>query len=239
MKNDTLTFDEHAALHKLRHFLPTQSPLKDFIHHNTLHAYQDHEFHQGLHLASVIFGYKTYLPLYRYRSMLRNGSISERSIREAIIRRHGAADVGFWRQKMIYEPIDESLEPRIGQFRNQWLKHYKFNPGKDVHPNLFRLVGSFLDQGIATKPFPVKHKGFMASVRELSTNSHASLFKSKRVIEILHHPHTRMSTLLNILVGDPDLYETYLFDQQFAHPGWSGMVSVLEENPGLCSTTVK
>jgi hypothetical protein len=33
------------------------------------------------------------------------------------------------------------------------------------------------------------------------------------------------------LVGNPEWYERYLYDQQFAHPGWSGMVATIEDHP--------
>jgi uncharacterized protein YbcC (UPF0753/DUF2309 family) len=36
---------------------------------------------------------------------------------------------------------------------------------------------------------------------------------------------------LKILIGDETLYEQYLYDQQFAHQGWSGMVSTIEDQP--------
>lgn len=40
-----------------------------------------------------------------------------------------------------------------------------------------------------------------------------------------------MEDVLALLVGDPGLYERYLFDQQFAHPGWAGMVATVERRP--------
>jgi uncharacterized protein YbcC (UPF0753/DUF2309 family) len=36
---------------------------------------------------------------------------------------------------------------------------------------------------------------------------------------------------LKTLVGNENHYENYLFDQQFSHPGWSGMVSFIEDTP--------
>jgi uncharacterized protein len=37
-------FDAFQTLEKLRHYLPHQSPLKDFVHHNTLQAFQELSF---------------------------------------------------------------------------------------------------------------------------------------------------------------------------------------------------
>ncbi|MBL0134714.1 MAG: DUF2309 family protein [Chitinophagaceae bacterium] len=34
-----------------------------------------------------------------------------------------------------------------------------------------------------------------------------------------------------ILVGNESAFEHYLFDQQFSHRGWSGMVATLEAKP--------
>ena len=62
---DTLVniFREENVLHHLKHYLPAQASLKDFIHHNTLHAFQDRKFYDALTESSKIFGYKTSLSL--------------------------------------------------------------------------------------------------------------------------------------------------------------------------------
>jgi len=60
-------------LHHLAHHLPSQAPLKDFIHHNTLHSLQHMPFHEAMRTATVAFGYRTYLPLAEYRAMYSRG----------------------------------------------------------------------------------------------------------------------------------------------------------------------
>ena len=56
-------FDEGKVLDHLKHYLPSQTPLKDFIHHNSLHAYQHMKFYDGIFTASKKFGYQVTLQL--------------------------------------------------------------------------------------------------------------------------------------------------------------------------------
>ena len=56
-------FSLEKVVHDLKHYLPSQAPLKDFIHHNTLHAFQNDKFHEAMSKASKIFGWKTYLQM--------------------------------------------------------------------------------------------------------------------------------------------------------------------------------
>src|SRR5688500_18680589 len=64
---DQNNFDENQVLHELKHYLPAQAPLKDFIHHNTLHAFQNLNFHKAIRAASKIFGYKVSHSVEKYR----------------------------------------------------------------------------------------------------------------------------------------------------------------------------
>ena len=66
------SFDELHVLQHLKHYLPAQNPLKDFVHHNTLHAFQNKHFFDALHEASEVFGYKTYLSIEVFRKRFQN-----------------------------------------------------------------------------------------------------------------------------------------------------------------------
>ena len=70
-------FDENHVLHELKHLLPSQQALKDFIHHNSLHAFQHMKFYDAIFKASKIFGFQVHLQLPEYRQLYRTGRIRE------------------------------------------------------------------------------------------------------------------------------------------------------------------
>ena len=61
---------EHCA-----HYLPSQGPITVFVHHNTLHAFEDLDFDQGVQAGGRLFGCHAYLPEERYRQKLQAGRI--------------------------------------------------------------------------------------------------------------------------------------------------------------------
>ncbi len=225
-------FDEHAVLHDLKHYLPAQAPLKDFIHHNTLHAFQNERFHEALARASRIFGYKVYLTVNEYRRLHREGRIHTAVLDRVIAERHGIDGLATWKHKLLEKPYDNAIVPRIGSLRAHWKRDRRIDLDAITHTLLFRVLNSYLDQGIAIWRFPVWDQGFLASVRELQRHAWSGLLRGKRAIGLLLDERTTIAQLLATLVGDESLYADYLFDQQFAHSGWSGLVSVIEQQPG-------
>jgi uncharacterized protein YbcC (UPF0753/DUF2309 family) len=79
--------------------------------------------------------------------------------------------------------------------------------------------------------FPVWNQDFLASLRQMERSSFTSFFKKKRARNLLLNGTPEIKDLLKMLVGDESLFMQYLFDQQFAHQGWSGMVSTIENQP--------
>ena len=85
-------FDEQHCLKELKHYLPSQTPLKDFIHHNSLHAFQHMKFYDAIFRASKLFGYQVTLQLNEFRQLHKTGRIKEIILQKKIAERKGFPD---------------------------------------------------------------------------------------------------------------------------------------------------
>lgn len=227
------SFDEQHLLHELKHYLPTQGPLKDFVHHNTLHAFQDMKFYDALFKASAIFGYQTTFSYIEYRDLYRIGRITPEILDRTIRERKGSHAFDVWHYRTLHKMYSWTLETRVGKLRSEWKRLYPIDMDNAVQPLLFRIICSYIDQGIAISPFPFEDKGLLNAVRSLEDRSAVSFFKTKKARDLLHDKSCTMTKLLELLVGkDKQAYfEQYVYDQQFGHRGWSGMVATLEDRP--------
>ncbi|MEQ1798885.1 MAG: DUF2309 domain-containing protein, partial [Lacibacter sp.] len=226
--------------HELKHYLPAQQALKDFIHHNSLHAFQHMKFYDAIFKASGIFGFQVHLQLPEYREMYTTGRIRNDVLQMVIAQKkarlndevgQGKESIDDWKEKLISKEYDTINHPRIGQLRKYWKDVYQLDLDNKVHPLLFRILCAFLDQGIAIDSFPVVSKPFTESMKEMEQNSFVSFFKTKAVKKKFLSGNYSITELLTKIVGKEEYFEQYLFDQQFAHHGWSGFVSAVEDNP--------
>lgn len=225
-------FDFHRVIHDIQHYLPAQTTLKDFIHHNSLHAFQSMRFYDGIFRASKIFGFKVTLQLEEYRMLYRAGRIKENVIDRVVMDRKGEEWVKEWVEKMLYGEFEQNIHARVGVLRSHWKEKVKLDVDSLVHPTLYRLLGAYLDQGIGNWMFPLQsNDGFLASIRALESESKFSFFQTKEGKKRLLNRSLTATDLLKRIVGDESYFESYLYDLCFAHRGWSGLVSTLEQNP--------
>jgi uncharacterized protein len=237
IKTENPLFDEADSLQKLKKYLPVQAPLKDFIFQNPLRAFQTLKFETAINKASEIFGYKVALSLAEYRELYAQQKINQAVLDKVITARKGADDLALWRDKVLNHSYQTTIISRIGRLRANWKYGYQLDLDSLVHPTLFRVLCSYLDQGIAIWQFPVHHLGFLQSVIELEKRNYTSLFETPRAKALLLSENCKISDLLAILVGNEAWYEQYLFDQQFAHQGWAGMISAIEDQPNTLLDT--
>lgn len=222
-------FQEESLLNTLRHYLPAQGPLKDFIHHNTLHAFQDKLFFDGVFQASAVFGYKVLLSQEEYIKLFEQGKIKKEILNR--VRQQPEFDSVKEDQLFSFDHSAELSMPWVGSMRRLWKEVYRIDINAHIHGTIFKVLNSFLDQGIADWKFPLQEDGFLSSFKALEEKSLVSFFKTKKARELLLKGGSAIEDLLKIIVGEPRYYNQYLLDQQFAHPGWSGLVAVLEHNP--------
>lgn len=224
-------FNLDHTLHDLKHYLPSQTPLKDFIHHNSLHAFQDQNFYEAIFTAADIFGYQVTLPLQDYRNLYKQGRIREEILIKSIEERHGIDHVAEWIHRLLEVDYNECRNPRVGKLRKYWREIYALDLDNRVQPLLFRILCSYLDQGIAIQHFPNEDLGLVKAIRLLEKNSFTSFFKSSRAKQLFLDESTTIEQLLEMLVGSESYFGQYLYDQQFNHRGWSGIVCAIEDKP--------
>lgn len=85
--------------HAIR-YLPTQGPIQVFVHHNTLHAFEDKPFHDGVMEGMRLFGGEPYFSEARYHSELRGNRINDEDIDVALME-----DLGSGAQ----DPVDTAI----------------------------------------------------------------------------------------------------------------------------------
>src|SRR5579885_2695187 len=78
------------------HLLPSQGPITVFVHHNTLHAFEDLPFDEAVKKGARIFGCHPYLTEDRYRQKLLRGRIRFDGLSQVL-----AEDLGSRAQKSI------------------------------------------------------------------------------------------------------------------------------------------
>jgi uncharacterized protein YbcC (UPF0753/DUF2309 family) len=226
MKNNLSSFDLAHTLEELRRYLPTQRPLKDFIYLNPLHALQGLNFFEANSVISTVFGYQTSFSLGQYQTLYREGRIKKQVVEKVLQMQNSELSL----DEFVCQKPNPRSEKSIGKLRRLWNEIYFLDLNALVYARLFRVLNSYLDQGISVWAFPA-HSGhsFLSNLRSLEKNSLTSLFFSNRSRDLFLDKDTDILKLLRILVGKNEGYfRQYLFDQQFGHPGWSGMVAILE-----------
>ena len=178
--NHASGFNLDASIEHLAHWLPTQGPIKDFIHHNTLHAFQDQPFHEALSIASQLYGACSYLPLADYQNLYHQGRIRDYALDWALAQTGISAS----EQQQLRDTLFESdphahLSPVSlvnHGLRNAWLTKLEVDLNALVHPIIFRLLSGFLDQGISRWALPKEGERFWQCILRLTQNSFLPLY---------------------------------------------------------------
>jgi uncharacterized protein YbcC (UPF0753/DUF2309 family) len=101
----------HAIDHA-SHLLPIQGPIGVFIHHNTLHAFEQEPFEQAVLHGAETFGCEPFLSEDRYRAELFRGRILNRDLKSIV-----AAELGESRSRLV-AGLNTRLELRLAMLQH-------------------------------------------------------------------------------------------------------------------------
>jgi uncharacterized protein YbcC (UPF0753/DUF2309 family) len=231
--------DLDDMLTRVAHWLPTQGPLKDFVHHNTLHAFQHLKFDDGVAAAARLYGALSSMPGAFYWSAYRAGQITESSLERALeMAIPDAAERATTRAAMVTGPLEGPTF--TGLARSSLRRLWKERMGgialeRRSQLHVLRMVSAYLDQGLAHWHLPgAEEVGLFAAVSRLAAASALPLrpFNASLAAELLKLPaRDALAGALERTVGRADLCEPYLLESLLTHPGWAGLVGECERKP--------
>lgn len=232
--------DLDAMLDRVAHWLPTQGPIKDFVHHNTLHAFEGMRFHDGLGAAARLYGASFAMPGSFYWAAYQHGEITESALGRALaLACADPAARNEARGRMLAAPIEGPSFPGVTRagLRARWTERLGgVALERRSHLYLFRLIGAYLDQGLAIWEMPGADRlGFFDAVAALVHDSALPLrpFGAAGARALLGgSARDALAGALAKTVGRPELYERYLLETLLAQPGWAGLVAECERKPG-------
>lgn len=73
-----------SIIEEVAHYLPSQGPIKTFVHHNTLHHFEHLEFFDALDAAAEIYGANTALPEATYQKCFEEGRITHGDLNKSL-----------------------------------------------------------------------------------------------------------------------------------------------------------
>jgi uncharacterized protein YbcC (UPF0753/DUF2309 family) len=199
------------------------------------------KFHEAASAAARLYGARVGMPPNFYLEAYRKGLISESALERALAcafrdeESRAAA-----RAKLQSGALEEPrFAGRVRRgLRAMWTERLG---GVALHRrsqlHLFRLFGSYLDQGLSTWHMPgAGQMGLYDCVANLVATSPFPLlpFDTPSARALLRLPALEaLSGALAKSVGREDWHESYLLETLLAAPGWSGLVAECERSPGL------
>lgn len=233
--------DLDGMLERVAHWLPTQGPLKDFIHHNTLHGFQHLHFDAAVGAAARLYGASVAMPGSFYFDAYRAGRIGESALARALAAAFpDEAQRAAARGRMLAAPIELAGFRGVARtgLRAEWTARLGSVPlERRSNLWLFRLISAYLDQGLAIWRMPrVEELGFFDAVAHLARESAFPLgpLASPTARALLERPpaDALAAALARTLAGEA-LWEQYLLETLLAQPGWAGLAAECERKPEL------
>jgi uncharacterized protein YbcC (UPF0753/DUF2309 family) len=260
-------FNLEEELKKIAWYLPSQVPIKDFFHQNILMSYINMPFEEALIKASKLFKARSYMELSYYRNNFENNKINPDNLDKALdyfLPKEFIRDREFIYHALFFYKEIKNYQTLLFLTRQEQIKILELihaqepEPAHDVssimnlitaqvganfehevNQLLFRLLGSYLDQGVSLWPHLDQWPSFQEAICYEAKESIlplAPFLKNTELYNLLTRSCEEIVLdILSKILADRDLFTRYIQETLFAHPGWSGMIKMLTLRPDTLS----
>src|SRR5262249_19804641 len=139
------------------HWLPDQGPLQIFVHHNPLHHFEGHHFHQACEAAARLLGARTTFTAARYRALVASGRVRLDDVAAARARQKPRPKLD-----VLPEPHPSAVIMSLVE------EHWAVDVKEMADAVTLRVLPAYLDRGSARWPMPDREHGLLAAVRGLA-----------------------------------------------------------------------
>tara|TARA_R110002167_G_scaffold202049_4_gene405795 strand:+ start:552 stop:3179 length:2628 start_codon:yes stop_codon:yes gene_type:complete len=248
-------FSLTRIIEDIKKIIPSQGPLDKFIHHNTLHHYEDLDFFEAIKLASTQYNTRAFMPEDFYIDAFKSGRIATTDLEFCIesFSTKFKLNIPFKLiQSLLLElPIkcEKNYDDKIHEIQNKYAikttcyyqhvieQELGIQLESNIQTTVYKFLASYYDYGQAYWFMPNRNLGSWKCFANLHKKS--SIFDSKFNISLSqlckHHVNDSPERVINNLIGTLSLGDTdlkpFLFNAAYQHKGWAGFIKAVEDKP--------
>lgn len=255
MQPGKLKSHQHFDIDHIFEKIPQQGPLEFFVHHNTLHHYENMNFFDAVKKAASEYGANAFMPEEFYIQKFQRGLIKDDMLRQEITRLmdHHLLQLPpdlIWRLLTDRsKKTNSEIRNKISDLQNEYFRtesvYYSeiikddYGIDSDFHVNrtLYHYLSSYFDFGSANWALEHREKGLWHHFCELHTTKGLFVNKYRKTLSNqlkqvrASDPHAAVQYFLQSLNVNEKSIEGFLFSLCLKHKGWAGFVKSLVEHP--------
>ncbi|MCC6221577.1 MAG: DUF2309 family protein [Deltaproteobacteria bacterium] len=237
-----------------RELLPEQGPLPYFVHHNTLHHFEDYHFLEAVKKGAILNDAFAFMSESWYRKQFARGRIGKEELKQSIerfLRRHNSALDSEAVFKLLTLPaipglrVDSRVQAFIADtcvekrsyFREIFKQIRHVDISEVITPVFCKFFAAYFDFGAAYWPMPERERGIWQCF--VALYSEKLLFAGsfdRRVRSIVQNLNDcSAAEAIDRLVKDLPIERNYLSEYFFQllnrYKGWAALTKSLEDNP--------
>lgn len=234
--------------------IPEQGPLEFFVHHNTVHHYENTDFFVAVKNAAQDYNCQAFMPEDYYRHKYAKRRIEKSDLSQAIknfkneykLELH--EDIIF---RLLVDDYNHSNQhaDEIAQIQREFYsskplfyeekikRDYSINISYYIQPVIYKFFSSYFDAGCAYWPLPNRKEGMLSCF--FSLYKKACFFDNKFRKELSkligqYHQQSAIEIIESVtehLKIPTMVQQEYLLEICLKHKGWSGYILSLEGRP--------